>query len=340
MSQHPKIQELKKAMKPFEVTDEQTSLKQILNTLVPYALLWTLAYLSLSVSYWLAVPFMILAAGFLVRTFIIFHDCCHQSFFKSRRANDIMGTITGALTHVPYEQWKNTHNAHHASSSNLDKRGTGDMWIMTVDEYEEAHWLKRLSYRVYRNPVMMLGIGPIAVFFIQYRFNVKQARRKERINTHVTNLLIAGFYAGMMLLLGWQSFLLIQGPIAWLAGSLGIWLFYVQHQFEETYFEHDEEWSYVHAAIDGSSFYELPKVLQWLTGNIGYHHVHHLSPRVPNYKLPEAHEATPPLQHATKITLATSLKSLKYRLWDEDNKEFITYKEAKKRTRATAQTAS
>ncbi|AOM81449.1 fatty acid desaturase [Salisediminibacterium beveridgei] len=331
MSHHPKIQELKKSMKPFEVTDHQTSIKQLLNTLVPYVLLWALAYMTMSISYWLAVPIMILAAGFLVRTFIICHDCCHQSFFKSRRANAIMGTITGALTHVPFEQWKNAHNTHHASSSNLDKRGTGDMWIMTVDEYQEASLLKRVWYRIYRNPVMMFGIGPVAVFFIQYRFNVKGARRKERINTYLTNGLIASFYIGMMLLLGWQSFLLIQMPIAWLAGTLGIWLFYVQHQFEETYFEHDEEWSYVQAAIDGSSYYQLPKILQWLTGNIGYHHVHHLSPRVPNYKLSEAHEATPPLHHATTITLATSVKSLKYRLWDENQKEFITYKQAKDR---------
>ncbi|SES34449.1 fatty acid desaturase [Salisediminibacterium halotolerans] len=324
------IAELKKDVKPFEKTDSAQSIKQMFNTLLPLLLLWGLAYYSLQWSYFVSLPFIILASGFLVRTFIIFHDCCHQSFFKSRRANRIVGTITGILTHVPYEQWKNSHNIHHATSSNLDKRGTGDMWLLTVEEYQEASIWKKIAYRFYRNPAVMLGIGPIAVFLVQYRFNVKNARRKEKINTYVTNASIVAVYTGMVMLFGWQAVLLIQAPLAFLSGMAGIWLFYVQHQFEESYFEHDDEWSYVHAAVDGSSYYELPKVLQWLSGNIGFHHVHHLSPRVPNYYLEDAHIAAPPLQRATKITLWTSLKSLSFRLWDEERKTFVGFRAARR----------
>ncbi|MBU9713946.1 fatty acid desaturase [Evansella tamaricis] len=323
------IAKLKKEMSPFEKTDTKASIKQIVNTLVPLVLLWVGAYFSLSISYFLTFPILLITGGFLVRTFILFHDCCHQSFFKSRKANDILGTITGILTLVPYQQWKNSHNIHHATSSNLDKRGTGDMWILTVEEYMEASIWKKIAYRVYRNPVVMLLCGPIAVFLIQYRFNVKGAKRKERLNTHITNLGIIALYTSLSLLIGWQAFLLIQGPILIISGMLGIWLFYVQHQFEDTYFEHDEEWSYVQAAVDGSSYYKLPKVLQWITGNIGFHHVHHLSPRVPNYNLEKAHNATPPLQKATTVTVKTSFKSLNYRLWDEEKRIFISFKDLK-----------
>ncbi|MBB5172866.1 fatty acid desaturase [Texcoconibacillus texcoconensis] len=323
------IAELKKDVVPFEKTDLNKSIKQIINTLGPLLVLWYVAYLSLSVSYWLTIPILIVTAGFAVRTFIICHDCCHQSFFKSSKANAILGTITGVLTLVPYEQWKKSHNIHHATSSNLDKRGTGDMWVLTVKEYNEASIWRKLAYRLYRNPIVMLGIGPIVIFLIAYRFNVKGARRKERLNTYLTNVLIAILYTTLVWMVGWQAFLMIQAPILFISGLLGIWLFYVQHQFEESYFEHNEKWSFVQAAVEGSSYYKLPKVLQWLTGNIGFHHVHHLSPRVPNYYLEDAHEATPPLQKATTITLRTSLKSLRYRLWDEDTKQFVTYKKAK-----------
>lgn len=327
---NPSIAQLKKEVAPYAKTDQAKSIKQILNTMIPLVVLWYVGYLTLSISYWVTLPILIVAAGFMVRTFIIFHDCCHQSFFKSRRANNILGTITGVLTLVPYEQWKNSHNTHHATSSNLDKRGTGDMWLLTVKEYNESSKWTKLKYRIYRNPIMMLGIGPIAVFVIEYRMNAKGARRKERINTHVTNLSIVGLYTLLSLAVGWQAFLMLQIPVLLVSGMLGIWLFYVQHQFEDSYFEHDDEWSYVHAAVEGSSYYKLPKVLQWITGNIGFHHVHHLSPRVPNYHLEEAHEAAPPLQKATTITIKSSFKSLTYRLWDEDSKKFMSFSQAKK----------
>lgn len=334
-----KLSSLKKNVAPYEEIDTKASIGQLFNTLVPLILLWYAAYLSLSVSYWLTIPIAVVASGFVVRTFIIFHDCCHGSFFKSRKANKILGTITGVLTLCPYEQWKNTHAIHHATSSNLDKRGIGDMWVLTVEEYGAASFWQRLYYRVYRNPIVMFGLGPIAIFLISYRFNRKGARRKEKISNYTTNILIVALYALLCWAIGWQAFLLVQAPIFMVSGMLGIWLFYVQHQFEETYYEHDEEWSYINAAVEGSSYYKLPKVLQWITGNIGFHHVHHLSPKVPNYNLEKAHEAAPPLQKATTITLKTSLKSIRFRLWDEDKKVFITFKEARQSLRKPQESA-
>ncbi|KZE46348.1 fatty acid desaturase [Brevibacillus parabrevis] len=323
------IAQLKKNVAPFEKTDTKSSIRQMINTIVPLLFLWYGAYLSLSVSYWLTLPLVIITAGFVIRTFIIFHDCCHQSFFKSRRANDILGTITGVITCVPYEQWKQSHSIHHATSSNLDKRGVGDIWILTVDEYLAAPLWRKIAYRIYRNPLVMFGIGPFFVFALQYRFNRKGARRKERLNTYLTNVLLVGLYALLVWAIGWQAFLLVQVPVFFISGLLGIWLFYVQHQFEDSYFENEEEWSYVKAAVEGSSYYKLPRVLQWITGNIGFHHVHHLSPKVPNYNLEKAHNGTPPLQMATTINLSSSLKSLRFRLWDEERKQFVSFKEIK-----------
>lgn len=329
MSNSNKIYQLKKDIAPFEKNDTIKSIVQIINTLGPLFLLWYGAFLSLSVSYWLTFPIIVVTAGFMVRTFILFHDCCHQSFFKSRTANNILGTITGILTLVPYQQWKNTHNIHHASSGNLDKRGTGDMWLLTVEEYKASPLWRRIYYRIYRNPLVMLGVGPISVFLIEYRFNRKDAKRKELINTYFTNVSIVALYTMLGLIIGWKALLLIQGPIFFIASLLGIWLFYVQHQFEDAYFENEDEWSYIQAAVEGSSYYKLPKLLQWITGNIGFHHVHHLSPRVPNYNLEKVHNSTVDLQKATTINIRTSFKSLQYRLWDEKNKKLISFKQLK-----------
>lgn len=315
-----KQRSLRKQMAPFEKSTTKNSILQIGNTILPFFLLWILAYQSLSISYVLTVILSVIAAGFLVRVFIIFHDCCHYSFFKNRKANDILGTITGILTLFPYRQWQHDHSVHHATSSNLDKRGTGDIWMLTVDEYLEADRWTKMKYRLYRNPFVMFVLGPIYKFLIENRFNRKGARKKERINTYVTNVAIVGLVVLLSFTLGWQSFLLIQGTIFMVSGAAGIWLFYVQHTFEDSYFEEDENWEYVRAAVEGSSFYKLPKALQWFTGNIGYHHVHHLSPRIPNYKLEQAHENTPPLQNVPTVTLATSIESIKFHLWDETEK--------------------
>ncbi|RXY98383.1 fatty acid desaturase [Fictibacillus sp. S7] len=326
MSKHKNAVNLRKQVAPYEKPSTKNSVTQLINTLVPFILLWYLAYESLPISYFLALPLTIIGAGFLTRIFIIFHDCCHHSFFRNRKANKIVGTMTGVLTLFPYHQWQHEHNIHHATSGNLNKRGTGDIWIMTVDEYLAASFWRRIAYRLYRNPIIMFGLGPIYVFLITNRFNRKGARFKERINLYITNLSIAALAALLCWTVGWEAFLLVQGPIFFVSGVAGIWLFYVQHQFEDSYFEHDEEWDYVKAAIDGSSYYKLPKVLQWLTGNIGFHHIHHLSPRVPNYNLEDVHRIDSTFQNVQTITLTSSLRSLGFRLWDEESRTFISFK--------------
>ncbi|MEW9699428.1 fatty acid desaturase [Paenibacillus sp. SI8] len=315
---------------PYERPHFKHSVWQLINTLVPFFLLWYFAYLSLSVSFLITLVLDIVAAGFLIRIFIIFHDCCHRSFFKNKIANEVIGTITGILTCCPYHQWRHTHTIHHASSGNLDRRGVGDIWTLTVDEYIGLPMLKKWVYRMYRNPFVMFIVGPIFIFLIDYRFNRKKVGMKERINTYVTNIAIVGCAALLIWAIGWQSFLLVQGPIFFLSGAAGIWLFYVQHQFEESYYEHDEEWDYVKAAMHGSSFYKLPRILHWITGNIGFHHIHHLSPRVPNYYLEKAHNKNEVLRNVQTITLRTSLQSLKFHIWDEESKRFMGFKEVKK----------
>ncbi|GGM38906.1 fatty acid desaturase [Paraliobacillus quinghaiensis] len=322
-----KQKQLRKNVAPYEKADQKSSIKQILNTIIPFLILWFLAYQSLSISIWLSFAVSVLAAGFVVRTFIIFHDCAHQSFFKNKKANRVLGTVTGVITHFAFEKWKRSHSIHHATSGNLDKRGIGDVWVMTVEEYVHASLWKRIAYRLYRNPLVMFGFGPLYLFLVSNRFNRKGAKRKERWNTYIINLSIILIYAGLISIIGWQAFLLVQVPILFVSGALGIWLFYVQHQFEDSYFENESEWDYVKAAVDGSSYYKLPALLQWLTGNIGFHHVHHLSPRVPNYHLEKAHTSTPPLQKATTITLKSSLQSIRFRLYDERNRMFVSFKQ-------------
>lgn len=328
-----KTLELHQSVKPYTKANNKKSTLQLLNTIPPLLIIWVVAYMSLSISPWLAVGLAVLASGFIVRTFIIFHDCTHGSFYHNKRKNDILGTITGVLTSFPYEKWKREHAIHHASSSNLDKRGVGDIWVMTVEEYEAGSKWKRFAYRAYRNPVVMFGLGPLYLVLSSNRLNRKDAKKKERYNTYLTNFILVVMFSLLIYFLGWKAFLLVHGVSLYIAATLGIWLFYIQHTFEDSYFEEETDWNYVKAAVEGSSYYELPRVLQWITGNIGYHHVHHLAPRVPNYYLEEAHETTPPLHHATTITLKTSLDSLRYRLYDPENKVFITFNEFKRRER-------
>ncbi|VEF49099.1 fatty acid desaturase [Bacillus freudenreichii] len=328
-----KMKQLQKSVAAFAKSDTKKSTMQILNTIPPFFVLWFLAYQSLSISIWLTLGLALVAAGFVVRTFIIFHDCTHGSFFKNKKANDLLGTVTGVMTLFPYEKWKREHAIHHASSSNLDKRGVGDIWVMTIEEYNQASKWQRLGYKFYRNPLVMFGLGPLYLILITNRLNRKDARKNERINTNLTNVMIVVVYTLMIVAVGWQSFLIVQGSIMFVAAMLGIWLFYIQHTFEDSYFEEESEWNYVKAAVEGSSYYKLPRILQWVTGNIGFHHVHHLAPRVPNYHLEEAHESNPPLHHATTITLKTSLESFKYKLYDPENKGFVTFKQAEKQLR-------
>ena len=328
MTDAEKTKKLRKDVAPFAKSETRKSIMQLVNTLTPLLVAWTLGFYLLQFSPWYTVACSVLAAGFVVRTFIIFHDCTHGSFFKSKKANNRVGFITGVLTSFPYEKWKREHTIHHATSSNLDKRGIGDIDMLTVEEYMEKSKLGRLGYRMYRNPLVMFGLGPLFMVLILNRINRSDAKKKERINTHVTTLTMVIILGTLIWLTSWQAVLLVYGVTLFIAGSLGIWLFYIQHTYEDSYFEYDTEWDYVKAAVEGSSYYKLPKLLQWVTGNIGFHHVHHLAPRVPNYHLEAAHESIPPLQQATTITLTTSLESIRYKLYDPKQKKFVTFKEA------------
>ncbi len=299
---------------------------QIINTFGGYALLWYLMYRSLAISVWLTIPLTILAGGFVVRIFIIFHDCGHGSFFKSRRANEIVGFISGVLTFTPFYHWRWEHAIHHASAGQLDKRGTGDIWTLTVQEYLESSVWKRFAYRLARNPIILFVIAPVIAMLVKQRFPSAKANRKERSSVYWMNLAILGMVAGMSALIGIKAYLLLQLVVIAVAGSAGFWLFYVQHQFEGVYWERGEEWDYTAAALQGSSFYKLPKILQWFTGNIGYHHIHHLSSRIPNYNLERCHKAHLMFQGVKPITLFSSLKSLNFRLWDEKLKKLVGFR--------------
>lgn len=316
----------RQAIAPFERPSVARSVWQLVNTVIPFFLAWYLAYRSLSISYLLSLALSVVTAGLMVRIFILFHDCCHGSFFANRTANDIVGTLTGILTFSPYRQWRYSHNVHHATSGNLDKHGLGDIWTVTVEEYLAFSPLKRLGYRLYRNPIIMFGIGPAFIFLIQYRFNRREAGMKERMNTYVINAGIVATVSALCWAIGWKAFLMVQGPVFFIAGAAGVWLFYVQHQFEGAYFENQENWDYVQAALQGSSFYRLPKVLQWFTGSIGFHHIHHLSPRVPNYLLEKAHQENEMFQAIEPVTLWTSLRSLRFRIWDEHRKKLVGFR--------------
>ena len=323
--QHTDTSDWKDIVARYQKPTLGRSVWQIVNTLVPYAFLWYLMYRSLAVSYWLTVPLVILAAGFMVRTFIIHHDCGHGSFFKSRKANDFWGFITGVLVFTPYYLWRWEHAVHHASSGDLDRRGTGDVWTMTVQEYLEASRWKRFAYRLTRNPFVLFVIAPSLVFLVRHRFAPSKASPRERHSVYWTNLAILGVAAGLSMIFGIKAYLILQVAVSMVATSVGVWLFYVQHQFEGVYWERGEDWDYATAALQGSSFYKLPKILQWFSGSIGFHHIHHLSPAIPNYNLEKCHKAEPLFQTVKPVTLFRSLKSFTFRLWDEQHHKLVGY---------------
>jgi|JI10StandDraft_1071094.scaffolds.fasta_scaffold117549_3 omega-6 fatty acid desaturase (delta-12 desaturase) len=298
---------------------------QLVNTLVPFAVIWYLMYLSLSWSYWATAGLVVLNGLFLIRIFIIFHDCGHGSFFKSPLANDIVGFITGMLTFTPYFHWRWEHSIHHSSAGSLDRRGTGDVWTMTVEEYLAATRWKRFAYRLSRNPFVLFVVAPIYLFVIEQRFSSSKANSRERWSVRWMNLAILGMAALGCWAFGIGTYVLLQLGVQLVGGSLGIWMFYVQHQFEDVYWERDPNWDFTAAALKGSSFYKLPRILQWFSGNIGFHHIHHLSSRIPNYNLERCHYADPLFQQVKPLTLLSSLRSLGYRLWDEQKGKLVGY---------------
>jgi acyl-lipid omega-6 desaturase (Delta-12 desaturase) len=276
----------------------------------------------------------VVAGLFLVRIFIIFHDCGHGSFFKSRLANDIVGFITGVLTLTPYYHWRWEHSVHHASAGALDRRGTGDVWTMTVEEYLKSSRWRRFAYRLARNPVVLFAIAPIYLFVIRQRFSSADANPRELWSVRWMNVAVFGVAVLLSWAFGIVAYVLIQLIIVAVGGGLGIWMFYVQHQFEDVYWERDQEWDFTAAALQGSSFYKLPKILQWFSGNIGFHHIHHLSPRIPNYNLERCHKADPMFREVEPITILSSLKSLTFRLWDEKLGKLVSFGHVRKQRTA------
>ena len=313
-----------RSLAPYQNSSAVRSWWQLANTLVPYALLWVLMYFSVRVSWWATAGLAILAGAFLVRIFIIFHDCGHGSFFKSRRANDVLGSILGFLTFTPYHQWRWEHAIHHGTAGHLDKRGTGDVWTMTVREYLDSSKKKQFAYQIVRNPVILLLVAPLVLFVVIQRIPSTPGRR-ERHSVWWTNLAVACFVVAMCWIFGIKNYLLIQLIVTTVAGAGGVWMFYVQHQFEGVYWERADRWDFTAAALHGSSFYKLPAVLQWFSGSIGFHHIHHLSPRIPNYNLQKCHDADPLFEQVKPITLGASFRTLALRLWDEKSQKMIGF---------------
>lgn len=302
---------------------------ELLVTAAPFVLLWALMWASLSVGYWLCLLLAIPTAGFLMRLFMIQHDCGHGACFKRRATNDWVGRIIGVVTLTPYAFWLRAHALHHANAGNLDHRGSGDIITMTTDEYRSQTPFRRLVYRLYRSPFVMFGLIPTYLFVLHYRLPIGLMRSGPQpwISTMGTNAAIAGLVALLIWLMGVGAFLLVQVPVVVVSASIAVWFFYVQHQFEDTLWAHDDDWSFHEAALDGSSHYELPPALAWFTGNIGVHHVHHLCSRIPFYRLPEVLRDHPQLASRGRLTFLQSLRCATLALWDEDQQRLISFRQ-------------
>jgi omega-6 fatty acid desaturase (delta-12 desaturase) len=305
----------------YQQPDLRRSIWQVVNTLVPYAVLWVLMVrtVQLGYSYWITLALSVVAAGFMVRIFIIFHDCGHGSFFASRRANTILGYIT--------EYWRYRHGVHHATVGDLDRRGTGDVYIMTVDEYLAAPPLRRLGYRIYKFPLVLFLLGPGLSFLIFQRFYSPgdQAQARHRVSVLITNLALLAIILVASLTIGLRTYVLVQLPIVLIGTCAGLWLFYVQHHFEGVYWARHEAWDPWRAALEGSSYFKLPRVLQWFTGNIGFHHIHHVRPRIPNYNLQCCYDEVSAMREIRPLTLFQSLKALRYDLYDEEQGKLVSF---------------
>ena len=303
------------------------SLWQLFDTFVPYGVLWALMIYTVQweYPYWITLALAVVGGSIMVRIFILFHDCCHGSFFASRRANAILGYITGILTLTPFEDWRYAHNLHHSGAGDLDRRGIGEIWTMTTEEYQTAPLRRRFAYRFYRNPFILFGPGSALLFLFFQRFSSKGAGKRERMSVLRTNLALMIIVSIATWTIGLRTYMLIQLPIILVGGGLGLWLFYIQHQFENVYWTRHESWDPVRVALEGSSYFKLPKILQWFTGNIGLHHIHHVRPNIPNYNLQQCHDEIPAFQAVKAITLKTSFRSLQLSLCDEKNKKMISF---------------
>ncbi len=312
------------------------SLLDLATSVVPYLALSVAMYREADVSYLLVLAMAVPASGFLLRTYIVFHDCAHGSFLPAKRANVWLGVGLGLLVYSPFHSWRHSHAVHHATAGDLDRRGVGDVPTLTVAEYQASSWRRRLGYRLFRNPLVMFGLGPIYSMVVQPRLVSRSARPRIRRSVIGTNIALAILVAPLCWLVGWREYLVVQWSTALLAGSAGVWLFYVQHQFEDTYWQRADGWSYPDAALRGSSYLRLPKVLQFFTGNIGLHHVHHLSARIPNYNLQRAHDENPIFHGVPALSLWDGLRAVRLKLWDEDRGRLVTFAEARRSTQSPA----
>ncbi|WP_249011477.1 fatty acid desaturase [Conexibacter sp. DBS9H8] len=319
----------KAALAPHARARTDRAVLQLLTSLLPYLALTTLMYLTLGTSVLLTALLIVLAAGFLVRTFVIFHDCTHGSLFPSRRANRWVGMVLGLFVLAPFRQWQHEHAVHHATSGDLDRRGVGDVETLTVREYQAKGRGGRLAYRLFRTPAIMFGIGPIVAMMILPRIPVKEARLRQRRSVLLTDLSILAAIVGFGQFLGWGPFLLVWLPAALLAGSAGVWLFYVQHQFEDAYWARGDDWVYAEAALQGSTYLKLPWLLNFFSASIGLHHVHHLNPRVPNYNLARAHQSDPIFATVPTIGIREGLRATRFKLYDEDAGKLVTWAQAR-----------
>jgi acyl-lipid omega-6 desaturase (Delta-12 desaturase) len=319
----------REALAPYARPRLERSLLDIATSVVPYLALSVGMYLLLDVSYLLVLALAIPTGGFLLRTYIVFHDCAHGSFLPSKRANTWLGVTLGLLVFESFVSWRHSHAVHHATAGDLDRRGVGDVLTLTVAEYRTSSWRGRLGYRLFRNPLVMFGLGPIYGLIVQPRLVSRSARPRIRRNVILTNIALVVLVGTLCWLVGWREYLLVQVPTALLAGAAGVWLFYVQHQFEDTYWQSTGEWSYADAALQGSSYLKLPRVLQFFTGNIGLHHVHHLSTKVPNYNLQRAHDHNPIFHAVPTLSMWDGLRAIRLKLWDEARGRLVTFAEAR-----------
>lgn len=331
-------------VKPYQRADYRSWI-QVANTFIPLAIVYVLMYLALDVSYLLTLLLAPIAAGLTVRVFIIQHDAGHGSFFNSQKMNDRIGIFCSIFTLTPYEFWRKSHAIHHAHNGDLEHRGTGDVYTMTFEEYHNSTPRQRLFYRLYRHPIMLFVFGPPLMFMVLHRapFALKHARSKqERLSILRTDILATMAMIGFSWLVGPATFFMIWFPTAWLTASMGVWMFYVQHQFEDAYWASKPEWDYADAALHGSTFYKLPKWMHWFTGNIGYHHIHHLSPKIPNYKLETVHKSHPEFQEVPTLTLKSSIKLAfsNLAIYDEEQKKLISFKAAHRKERELAKAAA
>jgi omega-6 fatty acid desaturase (delta-12 desaturase) len=320
--------EWKAIVSKYQVPSIWMSLWQLCNSFVPFFGIWIAMYFSLDYSYWLTLLLGLAGGGFLVRIFIIQHDCGHGSFFSSKKVNDLVGLFCSLFTWTPYYYWQRGHAIHHAHTGNLEQRGIGDIYTMTVKEYLEQSKWGRLKYRLYRNPVNLFIFIPCLLFTVFYRFPTTKAKTMKKFESsiHWTNLAILILVSLMIWLIGWKAFVLVHLPVLIVSSAAGTWLFFIQHQFEDAYWADSQEWDYTQAALQGSSYYKLPKVLQWFTGNIGFHHIHHLSSRIPNYMLEKCHKENPLFWNTVVLTLRTSVKSVFLTLWDDEEKKLISFR--------------